>query len=148
MSESVSEPDYGWVHPAVLSDLRDDGRLSDLDSAPIVPSFTDAYDRLSAAADSVFIPKDCVDDPEEYGFETASLAVCWGALETYRDQFATHSVQLWEYERYYLARLNQYNPDRGRLLEHALTDKLHYTVGAGVAAFTAYELFRARQSDD
>lgn len=62
--------------------------------------------------------------PGEWGFglEPTLLALPKGAMTVYRDQRGTQSVQVREYEDYYLVQLDHANPEQGRVIEHLRRD--------------------------
>jgi hypothetical protein len=137
MSHSVEAEDYRWVHPAVLEEVQNATKLR-LSVTPIVSSFPAARRALSDAHTTVIVPKDCVDDLDTYGFTRTRLAFPRGAHGRYRDSRSTGSLQLWEYDTYYVAGLNQFNPEQGYFIEHALVDRLSYTLGAAALTGAAY----------
>jgi hypothetical protein len=69
-------------------------------------------------------------------FSQSILSLEMGANRVYRDQQATDSFQIREYDGYYTVQLDRHNPEEGNAVAHAVTDALPYTavaVGLGAA---------------
>lgn len=65
-----------------------------------------------------------VPPPTEWGFglEPSALSFPLGADTVYRDDRATDSIQVREYDDRYTVQLDHANPEQGRLIEHLLRD--------------------------
>ena len=71
-------------------------------------------------------------------FTESPLSLDMGANKVYRDQQATDSLQVREYDKHYTVQLDRHNPDDGSAAKHAVTDALPYTlavVGIGAAVW-------------
>jgi len=71
-------------------------------------------------------------------FTKSPMSLHMGANKVYRDQQATDSFQIREYDDYYTVQMDRHNPDDGNAVKHAMTDALPYTlvaVGIGAMAF-------------
>ena len=68
-------------------------------------------------------------------FTESPMSLPMGANEVYRDQRATDSFQIREYDDYYTVQMDRHNPDDGNAVKHAVTDALPYTLAAvGIGA--------------
>lgn len=65
-------------------------------------------------------------------FSQSSMSLHLGANQVYRDQRATDSFQIREYEDYYTVQLDRHNPEEGDAVKHAMTDAFAYTAVAGL----------------
>lgn len=120
-------------HPQVAREVRAKGKASRVEGHPVVTSYIDALLALRRPEyDKVIIPRDCVRNAREMGFSAARIALPTAAGKL-RDGRERNSLLLTEYDTYYVADLNLFNPDRGRLLDYALTDAKWYTLGAAAA---------------
>lgn len=71
-------------------------------------------------------------------FTRSVMSLPMGANQVYRDQRATDSLQIREYDDYYTVQMDKHNPDDGNAIKHAVTDALPYTltaVGIGAVVF-------------
>ena len=68
-------------------------------------------------------------------FTESHMSLPLGANKVYRDQRATDSFQIREYDDYYTVQMDRHNPDDGNAVKHAMTDAFAYTVAAvGIGA--------------
>lgn len=68
-------------------------------------------------------------------FTESPISLYMGANKVYRDQRATDSFQIREYDDHYTVQMDRHNPDDGNAVKHAMTDALPYTLAAvGVGA--------------
>lgn len=68
-------------------------------------------------------------------FTESPMSLNMGANQVYRDQQATDSFQIREYDDYYTVQLDKHNPEKGDAVKHAVTDALPYTLAAvGIGA--------------
>lgn len=80
------------------------------------------------------IPKASV-GPVPSRFTESPMSLHLGANQVYRDQRATDSLQIREYDDYYTVEMDRHNPDDGNAIKHAVTDAFAYTaVALGVGA--------------
>lgn len=68
-------------------------------------------------------------------FTESPMSLHMGANKVYRDQRATDSFQIREYDDHYTVQMDRHNPDDGNAVKHAMTDALPYTLAAvGIGA--------------
>lgn len=63
-------------------------------------------------------------------FTESPMSLPMGANEVYRDQRATDSFQIREYDDHYTVQMDRHNPDDGNAVKHAVTDAFPYTLAA------------------
>ncbi len=73
-------------------------------------------------------------DPLPPRFTPSVMSLPLGANQVYRDQRATDSLQVREFDDYYTVQMDRHNPDDGNAVKHAVTDALPYTVAAVAGA--------------
>lgn len=71
-------------------------------------------------------------------FTDSPMSLPMGANQVYRDQQATDSFQIREYDDHYTVQMDRHNPDDGNALAHAVTDAAAYTAVATIGAVAIF----------